>query len=75
MASLVDKKKTPVSGPFTVEGVPAPAVKSVEALLPSPPAPLPGGDGRMADASTIPRSIESLRVIVTVLFDRRRTIP
>ena len=57
---FVDKKKARVSGPFTVEAVPAPAVKSVEELLPSPPAPLPAGEGRMADAS-IARSSETLR--------------
>ncbi|MCL5982995.1 MAG: site-specific DNA-methyltransferase, partial [Firmicutes bacterium] len=33
---LVDRKKTRVSGPFTVEAVPAPAVKSIEdALIPT----------------------------------------
>ena len=57
---FVDRKKTRVSGPFTVEAVPAPVVKSVEELLPSPPAPLPEGEGRMADAS-IARSGETLR--------------
>jgi REP element-mobilizing transposase RayT len=40
---FVDKKKTRVSGPFTVEAVPAPAVKSLEELVPqaSPPASAP----------------------------------
>ena len=33
---FVDRKRTRVSGPFTVEAVPAPAVKSVDELLPSP---------------------------------------
>jgi adenine-specific DNA-methyltransferase len=42
---LVDRKKHRVSGPFTVEAVPAPAVKSVDELLPSPPFPLPLGEG------------------------------
>jgi adenine-specific DNA-methyltransferase len=49
---FVDKKKTRVSGPFTVEAVPAPAVKSVEELLEDAPQP--------ADAS-IARSGETLR--------------
>jgi adenine-specific DNA-methyltransferase len=49
---FVDKKKTRVSGPFTVEAVPAPVVKSVEELLEGAPQP--------ADAS-IARSGETLR--------------
>jgi adenine-specific DNA-methyltransferase len=49
---FVDNKKTRVSGPFTVEAVPAPAVKSVEELLKGAPQP--------ADAS-IARSGETLR--------------
>ncbi|HXH22951.1 MAG TPA: site-specific DNA-methyltransferase, partial [Dehalococcoidia bacterium] len=49
---FVDKKKTRVSGPFTVEAVPAPAVKSVDELLEGAPQP--------ADAS-IARSGETLR--------------
>jgi adenine-specific DNA-methyltransferase len=49
---FVDKKKTRVSGPFTVEAVPAPAVKSVEELLEGTP--------QAADAS-IARSGETLR--------------
>ncbi|MCL6547184.1 MAG: DUF559 domain-containing protein [Bryobacteraceae bacterium] len=49
---FVDRKKTRVSGPFTVEAVPAPAVKSVEELLEGAPQP--------ADAS-IARSGETLR--------------
>lgn len=49
---LTDNKKTRVSGPFTVEAVPAPAVKSVEELLEGAPQP--------ADAS-IARSGETLR--------------
>ncbi|MFI0608671.1 MAG: site-specific DNA-methyltransferase [Anaerolineae bacterium] len=55
---LVDKARRRVSGPFTVEAVPAPAVKSVEDLL------TPGGDASMvasaADAS-VARSGETLR--------------
>ena len=57
---LVDRNKVRVTGPFTVEAVPSPAVKSVDELLSSPPAPLPEGEGRMADAS-IARSGETLR--------------
>ncbi|MEW6233362.1 MAG: DNA methyltransferase [Chloroflexota bacterium] len=49
---VVDRKKKRVSGPFTVEAVPAPAVKSVEELL--------EGVLRAADAS-IARSGETLR--------------
>jgi len=49
---LVDRKKHPVSGPFTVEAVPAPAVKSVDELL--------AGAAQPADLS-IARSGETLR--------------
>ncbi len=49
---FVDNKRTRVSGPFTVEAVPAPAVKSVEELL--------EGGPQQADAS-IARSGETLR--------------
>jgi adenine-specific DNA-methyltransferase len=49
---FVDRKRTRVSGPFTVEAVPAPAVKSVEELLEGMPP--------SADAS-IARSGETLR--------------
>jgi adenine-specific DNA-methyltransferase len=49
---LVDRRKHRVSGPFTVEAVPAPAVKSVEELLEGVP--------QSADAS-IARSGETLR--------------
>jgi adenine-specific DNA-methyltransferase len=49
---FVDNKRTRVSGPFTVEAVPAPAVKSVEELLEGAPQP--------ADVS-IARSGETLR--------------
>jgi len=49
---LVDRKKHRVSGPFTVEAVPAPAVKSVDELLEGAPQP--------ADLS-IARSGETLR--------------
>jgi len=49
---FVDRKKVRVSGPFTVEAVPAPAVKSVDEILEPKPEP--------ADAS-IARSGETLR--------------
>ena len=49
---FVDKKKVRVSGPFTVEAVPAPAVKSVDEILEPKPEP--------ADTS-IARSGETLR--------------
>ena len=49
---VVDRTKTRVSGPFTMEAVPAPAVKSVQELLEDAPQP--------ADAS-ITRSGETLR--------------
>ncbi|MCM2357309.1 MAG: site-specific DNA-methyltransferase [Geobacteraceae bacterium] len=49
---LIDRKKTRVSGPFTVEAVPAPAVKSLEEILNAEPQP--------ADVS-IARSGETLR--------------
>ena len=49
---FVDKKKVRVSGPFTVEAVPAPAVRSVDEILEQKPQP--------ADAS-IARSGETLR--------------
>ncbi len=49
---LVDRKRTRVSGPFTAEAVPAPAVKSVEDVLEDSP--------QEADAS-IARSGETLR--------------
>jgi len=42
---LVDKKKVRVTGPFTVEAVPAPVVKSVDDLLPSPTGRGVGGEG------------------------------
>lgn len=49
---LVDRKKVRVTGPFTVEAVPAPAVKSVDEILEPKPEP--------ADTS-IARSGETLR--------------
>jgi adenine-specific DNA-methyltransferase len=49
---FVDKKRIRVTGPFTVEAVPAPAVKSVDEILEDKPQP--------ADAS-IARSGETLR--------------
>ena len=55
---LVDKKKKRVSGPFTMEAVPAPAVKSIDDVL-SPNAGV-GGGGLPPDLS-IARSGETLR--------------
>ncbi len=55
---FVDRKKVRVTGPFTVEAVPAPVVKSVDDLLPSPAGRGAGGEG--ADTS-IARSGETLR--------------
>lgn len=49
---IIDRKKTRVSGPFTVEAVPAPAVKSVEDILSTLPQP--------ADTS-VARTGETLR--------------
>ena len=55
----VNRKITRVTGPFTVEAVPAPAVKSVDdLLLPSPSG--RGAGGEVADAS-VARSGETLR--------------
>ena len=54
---LIDRKKVRVTGPFTVEAVPAPAVKSVEDLLPSP-------DGRgvgVRARSRFPKTFWNLR--------------
>ena len=53
---LVDRKRHRVSGPFTVEAVPAPAVRSVDDLLPS----ADQAADQAADAS-IARSGETLR--------------
>ncbi len=49
---FADKKKTRISGPFTVEAVPAPAVKSVDEIMENRPQP--------ADVSIV-RSGETLR--------------
>jgi adenine-specific DNA-methyltransferase len=51
---FVDRKKTRVSGPFTVEAVPAPAVRSVDEIL------LPSPDGREAGGE-VARAGETLR--------------
>ena len=42
---FVDRRKVRVTGPFTVEAVPAPAVKSLDELLPSPLGRGAGGEG------------------------------
>ncbi len=53
---LVDRKRTRVSGPFTVEAVPAPAVKSIgDALIPTP------SPGEIEADASIARSGETLR--------------
>lgn len=57
---LIDHRKHRVSGPFTVEAVPAPAVRSPDDLLPSPSGRGAGGEGLPADTS-ITRSGETLR--------------
>ena len=59
---FVDRKKHRVSGPFTVEAVPAPAVKSVEDLLEgAPPACAEASAGRQPADASIARSGETLR--------------
>ncbi len=42
---LVDKSKTRVTGPFTVEAVPAPVVKPIAEIVAPHPDPLPVGEG------------------------------
>jgi len=61
---LVDHKVTRVSGPFTVEAVPAPAVQSIDSLLSSDqPATgtLPPDHGALIPDHSIARSGETLR--------------
>jgi adenine-specific DNA-methyltransferase len=53
----VDRKITRVSGPFTVEAVPAPAVRSVDDLLTPPAPPHAGG----IEGGYVARSGETLR--------------
>jgi adenine-specific DNA-methyltransferase len=48
---LVDRKKVRVTGPFTVEAVPAPVVKSVDEILPSP---LPSHSGSVPSSHPSP---------------------
>ncbi len=55
---FVDRKRVRVTGPFTVEAVPAPVVKSVQDLVPPPTGRGRGSDG--ADLS-VARSGETLR--------------
>ena len=40
-----DRKKARVTGPFTVEAVPAPVVKAIDEIVDPHPGPLPGGEG------------------------------
>ncbi|MCG3197115.1 MAG: hypothetical protein GHCLOJNM_01599 [bacterium] len=76
---LVDRKKTRVSGPFTVEAVPAPAVKSVEELLPSPSGRGAGGEGKKALEPEFREFVRQLRreqtdaeqLLWSLLRDRR----
>ena len=56
---LVDKEKARVTGPFTVEAVPAPVVKPLDDIFPSPSGRGIEGEGN-ADAS-VARSGETLR--------------
>ena len=65
---LRDTKKSRVTGPFTVEAVPAPAVKSLDEVvepLPDPhPGPLPEGEGAGREVGadeSVARSGETLR--------------
>jgi adenine-specific DNA-methyltransferase len=46
---LVDRKKVRVTGPFTVEAVPAPAVKSVDEILEPRPEPADGSIARSGE--------------------------
>ncbi|MGQ9751405.1 MAG: DUF559 domain-containing protein, partial [Thermoanaerobaculaceae bacterium] len=76
---LVDRKKVRVTGPFTVEAVPAPAVKSIDDLLPSPRGRGVGGEGK----KSLPRDLlefarqlrkeqtDAERLLWSLLRDRR----
>jgi adenine-specific DNA-methyltransferase len=57
---FVDKSRARITGPFTVEAVPAPVVKPIGEVSPSPQFSPAGGEGVTADAS-IARSGETLR--------------
>jgi adenine-specific DNA-methyltransferase len=57
---FTDNKKTRVAGPFTVEAVPSPAVRSVDSLTTPQPPPSQGGGVFSADNSIV-RSGETLR--------------
>ena len=62
---LTDKEKARVTGPFTVEAVPAPVVKAVDEVVADPhPGPLSEGEGvgrEVAADTSIVRSGETLR--------------
>ena len=62
---LVEKEKARVTGPFTVEAVPAPVVKAVDEVVADPhPGPLPEGEGagrEVAADTSVARSGETLR--------------
>ena len=61
----LDRSKARVTGPFTVEAVPAPVVKAVDEVVADPhPGPLPEGEGvgrAVAADTSIVRSGETLR--------------
>jgi adenine-specific DNA-methyltransferase len=57
---FMDKKKTRISGPFTVEAVPAPTVKAIEDVLDDAP-PYGASAGRHPADASISRSGETLR--------------
>jgi adenine-specific DNA-methyltransferase len=59
---FMDKKKTRISGPFTVEAVPAPTVKAIEDVLEDAPPTCAGASaGRHPADASISRSGETLR--------------
>ncbi len=78
---LIDRKKVRVTGPFTVEAVPAPTVKSVEELLPSPPGRGVGGEGKKPLDPELLAFVRKLRkeqtdaerLMWSLLCDRRLT--
>ena len=60
-----DRKKARVTGPFTVEAVPAPVVKAVDEVIDPHPSPLPKGEGvgrvEVGADESVARSGETLR--------------
>ncbi|MDQ3020574.1 MAG: site-specific DNA-methyltransferase [Bacteroidota bacterium] len=57
---FIDKSKARVTGPFTVEAVPSPTVKSIDDMTSPQPPPFQGGGAITADNSIV-RSGETLR--------------